>query len=238
MTEPGQLFTADRIWIGVVQWLILLFSLSLHEAAHAWVAERRGDATGRTLGRVTLNPLSHVDLFGTIVLPLILFFMGSPPFGWARPVPMVARNLKRPSDQILVALAGPFANLLLAGIATVAGGVLVHALGPEVRPTVNASLQAGFLAGPPVSGLPYFPLVFTLAQLACLNATLAVFHLLPLLPLDGGRILYTVMPADWAPRFARTQRVGLMVAMALGVFRVIHLLALPFYIVIAVVLQS
>jgi Zn-dependent protease len=238
MNEAALAFTPDRIWIGVVQWLILLFALTLHEAAHAWVAERRGDSTGRALGRVTLNPLPHLDLFGTLILPLMLFLMGGPMFGWARPVPLVARNLKKPSDQLWVAAAGPLANLILSAVATILSAVLVHSLGQEARQSANVALQAGFLSSVPVAGLPHFPLIFTLVQVACLSATLAVFHLLPLLPLDGGRILYAVMPADWAARFAGTQRIGLLIAMALGVFRIVNVLALPFYIVIAVVLQS
>ena len=238
MNDPGLTFTADRIWIGIVQWLILLFALTLHEAAHAWVAERRGDSTGRALGRVTLNPLPHLDLFGSVILPLMLFLMGGPLFGWARPVPLVTRNLRKPSDQLWVAAAGPISSLVLCGVATVLSAVLVHSLGPEARQSANVALQAGFLSSVPVAGLPHFPLIFTLVQIACLSATLAVFHLLPLLPLDGGRILYAVMPADWAARFAGTQRLGLLIAMALGVFRIVNVLALPFYIVIAVLLQS
>lgn len=230
-------WTADRLWIGVVQWLILIFALSVHEAAHAWVAERRGDNTGRALGRVTLNPLPHLDLFGSLLLPLMLLLMGSSLFGWARPVPMVSRNLKRPTDQLLVAAAGPLANLLLSAAAAVACGVVVHVLGPEARQSASVAFQAGFVAGLPVAGLAHFPLVFTLIQLSCLSGTLAVFHLLPLLPLDGGRILYAVMPADWAVKFARTQRIGLMLAMGLGVFRVVNLLALPIYMAVAVITQ-
>ena len=182
MSDLTPVFSADRLWIGLVQWLILLFALSVHEAAHAWVAERFGDSTGRTLGRVTLNPLPHLDLFGSLILPLILLLMGAPLFGWARPVPMVARNLKRPKDQLLVIAAGPLANLLLCLVAASACGILVHLLGPAAKPSASAAFQAGFLASQPVAGLPYFPLIFTLVQLACLSGSLAVFHLLPLLP--------------------------------------------------------
>jgi len=236
MTEPGLEFTAQRIWVGVVQYLILLFALTLHEMAHAWVAERRGDGTGRALGRVTLNPLPHLDLFGSVILPLMLFLMGAPPFGWARPVPLVARNLKRPSDQLWVAAAGPAANLGLAAIACLVSGIVVHALGARIAFVDWIALQAGLMP-PAIAALPHFPLIFTLVQIAALNATLAVFHMLPLLPLDGGRILYAVMPEDWAARFAGTQRIGLLIAMALGVFRIVYILTLPFYIAIAVILK-
>lgn len=237
MNQSALTLDADRLWVGLVQWLILLFALSAHEAAHAWVAERRGDATGRALGRVTLNPLPHLDLFGSLLLPVMLFLMGVPLFGWARPVPLVTRNLKKPSDQLWVALAGPITNLVLSGIATVACAVLVRALGAGAQQTAGVALQAGFVPGVKFAGLAYFPIVFTLVQIACLNATLAVFHLLPLLPLDGGKVLYAVLPADWAARFAGTQRWGLLVAMALGVFPVVHLLAVPIYLVIYFLLQ-
>jgi Zn-dependent protease len=237
VNDAALAWTPDRIWMGLVQWLILLFALSVHESAHAWVAERRGDSTGRALGRVTLNPLPHLDLFGSIVLPFMLFLMGAPLFGWARPVPLVARNLRRPSDQLWVAAAGPAANLGLALFGTIAAGIAVHAVGAQATLFDWLALQAGLMPDA-IKALPHLPLLLTLVELASINATLAVFHMLPLLPLDGGRILYAVMPSDWAAKFANTQRAGLLIAMALGVFRVVSLLALPFYAVIAAILQG
>src|SRR5438094_4283259 len=105
-----------EIYIGIVQFIVLLLSLSIHESAHAWTADRFGDPTARYLGRVSLNPMVHADLMGTIVFPLIgIFVLRGAMFGWAKPVPVNVSRLKHPSrDHMLVAAAGPISNLLLA----------------------------------------------------------------------------------------------------------------------------
>src|SRR5512136_2642515 len=103
----------------VIQLLAFALALSVHESAHGWMAERLGDPTARWLGRITLNPIKHIDLIGTIIFPLMLAVVGAPVIGWAKPVPFVSRNLRNQRrDPALVALAGPASNLLLAGAAT------------------------------------------------------------------------------------------------------------------------
>lgn len=157
----------------LVQFAVFLVSLCIHEWAHAWSADKLGDPTARSLGRVTLNPLAHIDPIGTVVVPLLCAFAvpGGLLFGWAKPVPFVAENFKRPGlDYVLVALAGPLSNLVLAFVAAVAGHLL----------TGDFPLAARFCA-----------------MAVLLNVLLAVFNLIPIPPLDGSHLLrlITRMPA-------------------------------------------
>ena len=173
-------FTPLGILTVVLQVLIILFSLSVHESAHAWMADRLGDSTARMLGRITLNPIPHIDVLGTILLPMVMAFTGGPIFGWAKPVPVVNRNFKHlRRDEALVGAAGPLSNLLLCLLATVAMAVMMIVVGPEA---FFAQFQAGYTAP------------FWLYQLAFLNLILAVFNLIPIPPLDGSWILSAVLP--------------------------------------------
>lgn len=149
-----------------IQLLSFLFALSVHEASHAWVADRLGDSTARRLGRVTLNPIAHIDLFGTIIFPVILAITGMPVFGWAKPVPVNPYNLRNPKrDSMWVSAAGPVSNLLVATV-----GALLLKLIPVNQP----SLQ--------IAGIIIAFLIF-------LNIVLAVFNLIPIPPLDGSGIV-------------------------------------------------
>src|SRR6266581_3210459 len=129
-----------EIYVGIVQFIVLLLSLSIHESAHAWTADRFGDPTARYLGRVSLNPIVHADLMGTIVFPLIgIFVLRGAMFGWAKPVPVNVTRLKHPSrDHMVVAAAGPLSNLLLAAV-------------PRERTGANAKLRFYAASGPPLS---------------------------------------------------------------------------------------
>ena len=157
----------------VIPWfLILIVSLSVHEAAHAWTADQFGDPTARLLGRLTLNPLKHIDVIGTVVFPLLAMYSGLPLIGWAKPVPVNMQNLRSPRrDFAAVALAGPISNLVLAAI----GAVLVAVAG-------DTSSVAGNM------------LVFA----AQMNVTLAVFNMIPVPPLDGGNVLAGFVPEKFA----------------------------------------
>ena len=150
---------------------MLIFSLSFHEAAHALAADRLGDPTARQLGRLTLNPLSHIDWIGTVLFPLIAITTNFPLIGWAKPVPVDMRNLQNPRrDFALVALAGPVSNVILAVAATAAFAALI--------------------TWDNVSGLPGQLLLRTISM----NVLLAVFNLLPVPPLDGGNVLMGIVP--------------------------------------------
>jgi len=157
----------------VIPWfLILVVSLSVHEAAHAWTADQFGDPTARLLGRLTLNPLKHIDLIGTVIFPLLAVYSGLPLIGWAKPVPVSLENLRSPRrDFAAVALAGPMSNLLLAGI----GAAVVAVVG-------DTSSVAGNL----------------LVVAAQMNVMLAVFNMIPVPPLDGGNVLAGFVPESFA----------------------------------------
>lgn len=151
---------------------LLIMSLSFHEAAHAWAANRLGDSTARQLGRLTLNPLAHIDWIGTVLFPLLMLYYNAPLLGWAKPVPVNARNLRAPRrDFALVALAGPVSNLILA----LGAAVLLMTLGS--RGTVGVDSVAGLLT-----------------QMVLLNVLLAVFNMIPVPPLDGGNVLAGFVP--------------------------------------------
>ena len=167
---------------------VLLFSLSVHESAHAWTAAKRGDRTARRLGRISLNPLVHIEPIGTLLLPLGAFMTGAPVIGWAKPVPVVARNLESPRrDFMAVTVAGPVSNLMLAFLA---------ALAMRVLPITAVPVGGGF----------ELPLWGVMAAVFEINLWLAVFNLVPIPPLDGGNLFAALLPwrvADLFDRFVR-----------------------------------
>lgn len=160
--------------IPVFQLIVLIFSVIIHEISHGYVAERLGDPTARNAGRLTLNPLKHIDPFGSVILPFILVITGSPIlFGWAKPVPYDPRNLKDPRmGAAKIAAAGPSSNFLLA---------LVFGL------TVRFGLHFGMS--------PDAPLITFFALIAYINILLGVFNLVPIPPLDGSKVLLSLLPA-------------------------------------------
>jgi Zn-dependent protease len=227
--EPAVLLT------GGLQILILLLAISLHESAHAWMADRLGDPTARNLGRVSLNPLRHLDPFGSILLPLLLILMKAPVFGWAKPTPVLLRNLKRPRrDDLLVSAAGPVSNFLLAAAATVALAIAVRWLGEEARQVALLTLLHEFDRA---AELPHFALLFTLVEMAYLNAFLGVFNLLPIPPLDGGHVVLNLLPPVWAQRYAALRPYGFMIVIGLAALGALSVLVLPIYLALALVIS-
>src|SRR5580700_10461079 len=146
------------------QIIVLLFAICVHESAHAWMANRLGDPTAKMLGRVSLNPLVHIDPFGTILMPLILIVLGYPPFGWAKPTPVDTRNFKNPvKDDIMTAVAGPVSNFLTAFLSIIALAILFHGSNAGIVPSFkNADVAS------PLATLFYFAM--------SINVVLAVFN--------------------------------------------------------------
>ena len=170
----------NQIAQGLTYFLAMLFCLTFHESAHAFAAHLRGDDTAKREGRLSLNPAAHADLVGTIILPLAGFLMGMPIIGWAKPVPLNVRNLKRPSsDAVIVALAGPFSNLVFGFLCVV---------------MLFAYQRYGFAILPPDSF--FYPLIKLLGAMAFVNGALAFFNLIPLPPLDGAALLKAILPTD------------------------------------------
>ncbi len=233
--------TANLLFTGTIQLLLILFLATLHEAAHAWAADRFGDPTPRALGRVSLNPLAHLDLFGTVILPAALVAFGVPiPFGWSRPVPIVAGNLRRPGwHSLLVSAAGPVANAAFSLMALVALSVVVHTLGPEAKQAARMSMLGGGLVDPnsPAFALHGFAVVFTLVQASVISAFITMFHLLPIPPLDGGMILLQLVPASWGARLAALRPYGYLIGSAFAVTPLFWIVLIPFLVVLNLVVQ-
>ena len=178
--------TPDRIAMGLTTYVVLLFSLSVHESAHAWMAWRLGDDTAKNLGRVSLNPIVHIDPIGTLLFPIIQIFTSVPLLGWAKPTPYNPANFRRDvtmrKGHMLVAAAGPVSNFLLAFVFT---GVLV-----VVWRSGLVQDQDNFLVTLAVLGIE-------------LNVLLALFNLVPIPPLDGSKVASFGLPGDVGDRYDR-----------------------------------
>jgi len=168
-------------------------SLSVHEAAHAWTADRLGDPTARLLGRISLNPIVHIDWIGTVLFPLIAMLSGFPLFGWAKPVPVSWQNLRSPRrDFAVIAAAGPASNLLLA---TLVAGVLMLVGGRSALSSARVEML--------------------LVDAVVLNVLLAVFNLVPVPPLDGGNVASGFLPLPAARAFDQLRPYGFLILYAL-----------------------
>ncbi|HXR36666.1 MAG TPA: site-2 protease family protein [Candidatus Binataceae bacterium] len=175
-----------------------VFSIVAHEVMHGVVAKRLGDDTAERAGRLTLNPISHVSLFGTIILPAILLFIHGPVFGWAKPVPVDFRRLRNGrTGMVMVAAAGPLTNLTLA----VLSALLVRQLPQLIDPQAWRAVV--------------IPLIYMLRASVVINVMLAIFNLLPLLPLDGGRVLTGLLPLPLAIKYARLEPYGFLILVLL-----------------------
>jgi Zn-dependent protease len=195
----------------VIQILAFALALSVHESAHGWVAERLGDPTARWLGRITLNPIKHIDLFGTIIFPLMLALIGAPIIGWAKPVPFVNRNLRNQRwGPALVGLAGPASNTLFAIAVTFVLLVFKAAI-PDFRLVLTAAVRGG----PTVISGVLAPVLALLFWLAAINIILAVFNLIPVPPLDGSHILAAVLPPRLAWQYAQIRQYGMIILFVL-----------------------
>jgi len=180
-----------RIVEILYQMIAFLFAISVHESAHAWTASRCGDPTARMLGRVSLNPIRHIDPIGTIVLPLVAAISGIPLLGWAKPTPVDPRNFRHPvMDDILTSVAGPVSNFIVAtGALLLLGGISLSSASGH---TLVTGLARGFEGAASDSALT--PVAMLLYALMIINIVLAVFNLIPVPPLDGSHVLRHFLP--------------------------------------------
>jgi Zn-dependent protease len=198
----------STVQFAAIAILPLLFGITLHEVAHGWAAKRLGDKTALMMGRLTLNPLKHIDPLGTILVPGLMMLAGGAIFGWAKPVPVTWQNLGNPKrDMALVALAGPMANLGMAFLwALIARlGILLSAVTPWVSVPMILMGKVGIV----------------------LNLVLMVLNLLPLPPLDGGRIMTSLLPGPLSYRFSRIEPYGFFILIALLMTGVLWKLLAP-----------
>ncbi len=191
----------------IAVWILpVIFAITVHEVAHGWVAKKYGDNTASRLGRLTLNPVKHVDLLGTIIVPGLLLMTGTGfIFGWAKPVPVDPRNFKRPlQDMAIVALAGPVSNLIMALIWTLI-------------------IRLGIFIGTNAEAIS-LPLIYTGVAGISINLVLAMINLLPIPPLDGSRILTGILPSYWAWQYNRLERYGFILLLVLLYTKILNVI--------------
>jgi Zn-dependent protease len=193
----------------IIVWGIpVLFAITIHEVAHGWVANKCGDSTAKMMGRLTLNPIKHIDLLGTIIVPALLVYLGGFIFGWAKPVPVQWQNLRNPRrDMALVAIAGPLTNFVMMII-----WVLFLKLGLYLK---AQDIGSGALLA-------------IMGKIGIyINLVLMVLNLLPVPPLDGSRVLVSLLPKSFQPFFERIEPFGFIILLALLATGVLNLLMNP-----------
>lgn len=187
----------------LISLFVVLFAITIHESSHGWAAYKMGDPTAYAMGRITLNPIAHIDPIGTILLPLILVIMGAPPFGWAKPVPVNPMNLKDPRrDNLIISAAGPLSNFSVAFLAF---------LGIRILKILSPSLfhpYGGF------SGLAS-GIFLILYYTVLINIILAVFNLIPIPPLDGSGVLMGLISDEAAAKYEQLRPFGFIILIVL-----------------------
>jgi Zn-dependent protease len=174
---------------GIISLFVVLFAITVHEASHGWAALKMGDPTAYQMGRITLNPIRHIDPVGTVLLPLILIIMGAPPFGWAKPVPVNPLNLKDPrKDNLIISFAGPASNISVASMFYGSGGGLTNVISPLIT-------------------IVYYTIV--------INVILAFFNLIPIPPLDGSGIIMGLMSEEAAQKYEQIRPYGFFILILL-----------------------
>ena len=189
---------------GIISLFVVLFAITVHEASHGLAALKMGDPTAYQMGRITLNPIRHIDPVGTILLPAILIIMGAPPFGWAKPVPVNPLNLKDPrKDNVIISIAGPASNIGVAVIAFVILKILMN-LNPSLFYTSGGGL-ANILS--PLITIVYYTIV--------INVILAIFNLIPIPPLDGSGVVMGLISEEAAQKYEQIRPYGFFILILL-----------------------
>ncbi len=208
-----------EIVLGIFQFVVLLFALSLHESAHGWMASRLGDQTARMMGRITLNPLKHIDPVGTVMLPLVALVTHIPVIGWAKPTPVNTRNFKNfVRDDILTTVAGPISNVIGSVVSLLV--LIVIAKTSLVGAACVRSVALGGFGRLDPQLMSLSPVAYPLALIfyygMLLNLFLAAFNLLPLPPLDGSHIFRHMLPYRWLPIYDRLGILSLFLMLFFG----------------------
>ena len=198
----------EKILIYVIQFAVVLFAISIHEAAHGWMANFFGDPTAKLQGRITLNPIAHIDLVGTIIFPLLLIAMGAPVFGWAKPVMVNPYNLKNPKrDHMYIAAAGPGANII-ASIVTIIIFIVLKRL------NIITLMNPGIIA-------------LILFYLIVINVFLAIFNLIPIPPLDGSGIIEGLLKGQALESYQKIKPFGFIILIVIIYAGFLDILARP-----------
>ena len=212
----------DKILLIAIQLTVVLFAISIHEASHGWMAEKFGDPTARNQGRITLNPIAHIDPIGTIIFPLILAIMGAPVFGWAKPVIVNPYNLRNPRrDHMFIAAAGPGSNIIAAFIGIVI--FLVFKRFGIVSPTYGGSSEI---------------LTLILLYLIIINIFLAIFNLIPIPPLDGSGIIEGILKGEALYNYQKIKPYGFIILIVIIYLGVLNIIARPIFSMVLYILRS
>ena len=213
--ERAEEMNQQEMVLILFQVIVLVLAFSVHESAHAYVAMRLGDPTAYMMGRVTLNPMKHMDPWGSVVMPLMSLYFGGFLIGWAKPCPVTLRNFKHARrDDILTSLAGPASNLLMATLALILLVLFKHAGGGDAIGAAMA--MADRVPGIDVSGLRMFPVALFLYYGVTINLLLFVFNLFPIPPLDGSHVLRNFLPYEVEKVYDRIGMWGLVLIFLVG----------------------